>query len=157
MDNKISINKFVDYLSVNEQDTDIDLFAVIVLSELEIEGFTLTTTKKLQKELSNILRSQSIVNCRNAINDVSFKCNVKIDNNKYILNVIADNDKLTLDDFLQILDDKFGWDQDFTKHIKSIMNSGFYNAYFNSSEYLNEQYAEDWLNNYKNKWNWKNK
>lgn len=157
MENQIIINKFVDYLSVVEQETDINLLAVIVMSELEIEGFTLTTTKKLQKELSNILRSQSIVNCRNAIDNVSFKCNVKIDNNKYILNVIADEDKLTLDDFLELLDDKFGWDQEFTKHIKNIMNSGFYNAYFNSNECLNEQYAEQWLDNYKNKWNWRNK
>lgn len=151
---KIVINKFVDYLSIEESLTDTNLYAIAVLADLKVNGYNLSTDRRLQKELTKILREQEIVSISNNVNDEVNDYKVSINSKSFVLELLTENYKLTLDEFIEVLDDKFGWDQDFVKHIKNIMTPHFYNAYFNANECLDESYAECWLINYKNKWSY---
>jgi hypothetical protein len=157
--NQIFIKKFVNYLNIEEDKTDLDLNAVIAMSELLIEDVGVNFTKKEQKQLVNILNSNQVVNCKNTIDDITFKCRVSKSSNNYILTVVneEEDNRLTHDDFMILLSTNYCLDKDFIKHIDSIMTKDFFNAYFDSSEQMNEQYALAWLDNYKTKWTWRNK
>lgn len=157
--NQIFIKKFVNYLNIEEDKTDLDLNAVIAMSELLIEDVGVNFTKKEQKQLVNILNSNQVVNCKNTIDDISFKCKVSKSSNNYILTIVNEEEenRLTHDDFMILLSNNYCLDKDFIKHIDSIMTKDFFNAYFDSSEQMNEMYALAWLDNYKTKWTWRNK
>ena len=159
MENQIFIKKFVNYLNIEEDKTDLDLNAVIAMSELLIEDVCVNFTKKEQKQLVNILNSNQVVNCKNTIDDITFKCRVSKSSNNYILTVVneEEDNRLTHDDFMVLLSNNYCLDKDFIKHIDSIMTKDFFNAYFDSSEQMNEQYALAWLDNYKTKWTWRNR
>lgn len=151
---KIVINKFVDYLTIEESLTDINLYAIAVFADLKVNGYNLSTERRLQKELTKVLREQEVVSVsyKDGINDITNNFKVKFTGKTFILELILESDKLTLNEFITVLEDKFGWDQAFVKHIKTIMLPDFFDAYFNSNADLNETYAEAWLENYKNKW-----
>ena len=159
MKNQIFIKKFVNYLNIEENKTDLDLSAIIAMSELEIENISISFAKKDNSALVNILNANEFVNCKNTIDDIYFKCKVSKSSNNYILTIVNEEEenRLTHDDFMILLSNNYCLDKDFIKHIDSIMTRDFFNAYFNSSEQMNEMYALNWLDNYKTKWTWRTK
>lgn len=164
MENTIVINKFLSYLSINAKETDDTLLAYAVMSELEIEGITLTTERKNHSQLYNFLNTLDIVHCRIAIENKEFLCKVGKSSNQYVLTVIKDEIKedikcdkiLTTEDVLNTVNKLTSNNSveniKFRKHINSILTPDFFKNYFDKFSDCVE--VEEWLVNYRDNWNW---
>lgn len=153
---RIVLNKFVSYLYLDKEKTSKEYEAYVAMSELEIEGETISFIKKSQPNLIKALNNKEVIDCKIAITNEVFKCKViEKTSNQFTLEVLQETSlKVSKNNTLQMVIDMTSNDTveniKFRKHIYSILTDDFFNSYFNEFSDMNE--VNKWLVNYRDNW-----